>query len=507
MSRLVVVSNRVATTEGVTSGGLAVALRSGLAGDPALWFGWSGERVAAYTGDVTQRRVGDLDVATVDLEEADYEAYYNGYSNGALWPLFHSRTDLADYERAFAEGYRRVNRRFAEALAPLLQPGDLIWVHDYHLIPLGAELRRLGVEAPIGFFLHIPWPARQLFATLPRHRDLAEALFAYDLVGMQTDDDVEAFDSYALHEAGGVRDGDRVEAFGRSTIVRAFPIGLDTDNFLALSRSDEAIRACDRMTAHGLFRSLIVGVDRLDYSKGIPERLLGFEQYLRDHPDMVRKVLYLQIAPSSRGEVEAYQTLRANVLALAGRINATWAEMDHAPMLCVNRNYARAELAGIYRAAKVGLVTPLRDGMNLVAKEYVAAQDPSDPGVLILSRFAGASRQMKDALIVNPYSPEELADALASAIAMPREERIRRWDSLMAGVVRDDVGAWKDSFVAALKVARDSGASEGERPRRATPAFGQLSADPLGPSPLRLGPRLSADTAFSAAGWRPTAPG
>jgi trehalose 6-phosphate synthase len=478
MSRLVVVSNRVATSEGATSGGLAVALSSGLAGEPALWFGWSGERVRKYTGVLNAHRVGGIEVVTVDLDEADYDAYYNGYANAALWPLFHSRTDLADYGRAFAEGYQRVNRRFAEALAPLLRPGDLIWVHDYHLIPLGRELRRLGVQAPIGFFLHIPWPARQLFATLPGHRDLAAALFAYDLVGMQTDDDVEAFDSYVRHEAEGVRHGDRFTAFGRSAIVCAF-----------------------RMTAHGLFRTLIVGVDRLDYSKGIPERLLGFEQYLKDHPDMVSKVLYLQIAPSSRGEVEAYQTLRANVMALAGRINATWAEMDHAPMLCVIRNYSRAELAGIYRAAKIGLVTPLRDGMNLVAKEYVAAQDPADPGVLILSRFAGASRQMKAALIVNPNSAEEMADALAQAIAMPRAERLRRWEALMAGVVRDDVGAWRDGFVAALSAARDDRAPDSERPRRARLPFGQLAPDPALADRLPGDPPPDPGSGASPGGW------
>jgi trehalose 6-phosphate synthase len=508
MSRLVVVSNRVASDEAATSGGLAVALRSGLSGgQPVLWFGWSGERAPTYSGLLTARRLGDIDVVTVDLSEADYEAYYNGYANAALWPLFHSRTDLADYDRAFAEGYQRVNRRFAEALAPLLKPDDLIWVHDYHLIPLGRELRRLGVTAPIGFFLHIRWPARQLFATLPGHRDVAAALFAYDLVGMQTDDDVEAFDSFVRHEADGVRDGDRFRAFGQSTLVRAFPIGLDTDNFLALCRSETAMRTCDRMTAHGLFRSLIVGVDRLDYSKGIPERLLGFEQYLKDHPDMVRKVLYLQIAPSSRGEVEAYQTLRANVLALAGRINAAWAEMDHAPMLCVNRNYSRAELAGIYRAAKVGMVTPLRDGMNLVAKEYVAAQDPEDPGVLILSRFAGASRQMKDALIVNPYSPEELADAVAAAIAMPRAERIRRWEALMAGVVRDDVGAWRDGFLGALTAARDDRAPDAERPRRVRLPFGPLATDPLIEDRPSLEPRPGPGSAASGGEWSRRAPG
>jgi trehalose 6-phosphate synthase len=497
MSRLVVVSNRVATAEVAMSGGLAVALSSGLRGEPALWFGWSGQRTHRFTGELSSRRLGDIDVVTLDLEEADYDAYYNGYANATLWPLFHSRTDLANYDRSFAEGYARVNRRFAEALAPLLRPDDLVWVHDYHLIPLGRELRRLGVTNPIGFFLHIPWPARQLFATLPRHGDLAAALFAYDLVGMQTADCVEAFQSYVLHEACGSDVGGRLHAFGASVKVEAFPIGLDTDNFLELARSPAALLACDRMNAHGLFRSLIVGVDRLDYSKGIPERLEGFEQYLSDHPDMVRKVLYLQIAPSSRADVEAYQTLRANVLALAGRINATWAEMDHAPVLCVNRNYSREELAGIYRAARVGLVTPLRDGMNLVAKEYVAAQDPADPGVLILSRFAGAARQMKDALIVNPYCREELADAIGAAIAMPRAERLRRWQGLMEGVVRDDVGAWRDSFLAALQDARH--APDAERPRRVGPAFIDERS--------QVDRALGRDSATSAAEWRTRAPG
>ncbi len=406
MGRLVVVSNRVAAAaDAARAGGLSVALRAALKAGPALWFGWSGERVAEFTGELKTSRVDDIDVVTLDLEDADYEAYYNGYANATLWPLFHSRTDLAAYDRAFGEGYARVNRRFAEALAPLLRPDDLVWVHDYHLIPLGRELRRLGVTNSIGFFLHIPWPAPQLFTTLPRHAELAEAMFAYDLVGFQTADSVDAFADYVTREARGRREGDRLSAFGRSTLAAPFPIGIDAPQFQRLLRSPAAERAWDRLAAHGAFRSLIVGVDRLDYSKGLPERLLGFEHFLQNHPDMVRKVLYLQIAPSSREGVEAYQALRSDVLALAGRINATWADIDHAPMLCVNRNYDRAELAGIYRAARIGLVTPLRDGMNLVAKEYVAAQDPDDPGVLILSRFAGAAEQMTEAMIVNPYSP------------------------------------------------------------------------------------------------------
>ncbi len=468
MGRLVVVSNRVVAAEDAArAGGLSVALRAALKTGPALWFGWSGERTAAFTGELKTHRVDDIDVVTLDLEDADFEDYYNGYANATLWPIFHSRTDLAAYDRSFGEGYARVNRRFAEALAPLLRPDDLVWVHDYHLIALGRELRRLGVTNSIGFFLHIPWPAPQLFATLPQHADLAAAMFAYDLVGFQTSESVDAFADYVTREARGRREGDRLTAFGRSTLAGAFPIGIDAPEFARLVRSPAAERAWDRMAAHGAFRSLIVGVDRLDYSKGLPERLLGFERFLQDHPDMVRKVLYLQIAPSSREGVEAYQALRSHVLALAGRINATWAEMDHAPMLCVNRNYARADLAGIYRAARIGLVTPLRDGMNLVAKEYVAAQDPDDPGVLILSRFAGAAEQMRDAMIVNPYSPEELADAIGEALAMPRRERVRRWSRLMADVERCDVRAWRDAFVAALAAARDRRAPEAERPVRA----------------------------------------
>ncbi len=379
MGRLVVVSNRVAAAQGA-SGGLAVAIGGALKDQRALWFGWSGERTAKFDGALGVRRDGDTEIVTLDLEDADVDEYYNGYANAALWPLFHSRTDLAAYDRSFSEGYARVNRRFAAALAPLLRPDDLVWVHDYHLIPLGRELRALGFAGPLGFFLHIPWPAPQLFTTLPQHRDLVAALFAYDLIGMQTDECVAAFSAYVLGEAGGTLESGHLSAFGRRVAARAFPVGLDANHFLALAASPAAIRTCDRMSAHGVFRSLIVGVDRLDYAKGLPERLEGFEHYLRTHPDMVRKVLYLQIAPSSRAEVEAYQTLRANVLALAGRINATWAEVDHAPVLYVNRNLSRAELAGVYRASRVGLVTPLRDGMNLVAKEYVASQVASRSG-------------------------------------------------------------------------------------------------------------------------------
>jgi len=295
-----------------------------------------------------------------------------------------------------------------------------------------------------------------LLTTLPRHRQLVEALFSYDLVGFQTDEWLWAFESYVLGEAGGAWSGDgRLQAFGQALRARIFPIGLDVDTFEALADSAVAHRAFDRMSAHSVFRSLIVGVDRMDYSKGLEERLLGFERFLEDNPSLRREVLYLQVAPESRGEVEAYQDLRARVDALAGRINGVWADMDWTPIRYVHRNYRRDELAGVYRAARVCLVTPLRDGMNLVAKEYVAAQNPDDPGVLVLSRFAGAARQLTDAVIVNPYSREEVSEALKMALSMGLHERIRRWESLISGVRRNDVKVWRDSFVDALKAARE----------------------------------------------------
>jgi trehalose 6-phosphate synthase len=307
------------------------------------------------------------------------------------------------------------------------------------------------VENRIGFFLHIPWPAHQLLVTLPTHRTLVESLFDYDLVGFQTPEYATAFEEYVLAEAGGARTADgRLSAFGRSVETGAFPIGIDARDFADMIETEQARRTHDRMAAHTVFRKLIVGVDRLDYAKGLEERFAGFERFLADNPDLRREVLMVQVAPVSREAVETYQEIRGRLDALSGRINGAHADLDWNPLRCVNRNYRRDELAGLYRAAKVGLVTPLRDGMNLVAKEYVAAQDPNDPGVLILSRFAGAAGQMPQALIVNPNSPEEISEALKRALTMPRDERIARWRALYDNVRREDVSAWRDAFVRAL---------------------------------------------------------
>ena len=458
MSRLIVVSNRVNPPAGEgeeTVGGLAMALSAALRESSGLWFGWSGKTAPEFDGKISMQTVGGVTTGLIDLEPGDLDEYYNGYANKTLWPLFHYRTDLAAYDRVYGEGYQRVNRRFAETLAPLVGEGDLIWVHDYHLIPLARELRSLGVKNRIGFFLHIPWPAHQVFTTLPGHSRLVEAMFDYDLVGFQTAEYAQAFEEYVLAEAGGSQpEPGRLKAFGRTVKVGAFPIGIDAPDFAKMLKSPRARRMRDVMTAATVFRHLVVGVDRLDYSKGLEERFLGFERFLTDHPDLRREVLMLQIAPVSRESVNAYQEIRARLDALSGRINGEYSDVDWNPFRYVNKTYRRDELAGIYAAARVGLVTPLRDGMNLVAKEFVAAQDPDDPGVLILSRFAGAARQMGEALLVNPNSPEEIADALKRAISMERPERIRRWKALFDNVQREDVSAWRDAFVDALEGAK-----------------------------------------------------
>jgi trehalose 6-phosphate synthase len=454
MNRLIVVSNRVREPDpsAGSAGGLAMAIAAALREYTGLWFGWSGQTTAEFTGQLNFKRVHGVTIATVDLEEQDVQDYYNGYANKTLWPLFHYRIDLTEYDRSFSKGYVRANERFASTLAPLVEPNDLVWVQDYHLIPLGGALRRHGVTNPLGFFLHIPWPSRQLFTTLPRHRELAEALFAYDLIGFQAQDFVEAFRDYVVHELKGqaLPDG-RLRAFGRTIRAAAFPIGVDAEDFAAVARSETALESGRRMRESLNGRRMIVGVDRLDYSKGLPERMKAYEHFLEAHPEFREQVFLLQIAPTSRDEVEAYQDIRVQLEGLSGRINGEYGTVDWVPIRYVNSQQRRDELAGIYRAASIGLVTPLRDGMNLVAKEFVAAQDPDDPGVLVLSRFAGAAAQMTDALIVNPYSPEEVADAMARALAMGKAERVRRWESLMHGVTTESVDAWRDAFVHELQ--------------------------------------------------------
>lgn len=456
MSRLIVVSNRVqppATDSGGAQGGLAVALQAALREYSGLWFGWSGGVIDQFTGEIDFKTTDGVTTATVDLEEQDVDEYYNGYANRTLWPLFHYRIDLTEFERDFAGGYARVNARFADTLFPLIEPDDLIWVHDYHLFPLARELRARGAANRIGMFLHIPWPPTDLLLSLPNHRELVESLFDYDVIGFQTSDWLDSFRHYVTEQMGGIAEDGWVSANGRKVQVLSCPIGIDFEAFAAAVNSPAARYARYRVKQSAAGRDMIIGVDRLDYSKGLENRFLGYERFLRNHPEQHSEIFLLQIAPPSREDVQSYQEIRATLDALSGRINGEFADFDWVPIRYVNHGYPRDQLAGIYRAARIGLVTPLRDGMNLVAKEYVAAQDPDDPGVLILSEFAGAAKQLTQAILVNPHSADDVADAIQTALAMGLEERIARWRSLYENVRDEDVVWWRRRFTDVLEAA------------------------------------------------------
>jgi len=456
VSRLVVVSNRVtrANGGGTRAGGLAVGLLAALKESQGLWFGWSGEVADDPPEKPRRSTAGKVGYATLDLSPQDYREYYNGYSNGALWPLFHYRLDLAGFHRDDYAGYRRVNARFAKHLKALLTPDDLVWVHDYHLIPLGEELRRLGVRNRMGFFLHTPFPSHQVFVALPQHRELVRAMSAYDVVGFQSATDFRTFSHYITFEARGtMTDSGLVRVFRSVFHAGSFPIGIDTANVEAMARSAQRLSQAERLKRSLRHRALIIGVDRLDYSKGLVERFHAFEQFLELHPDHRGNVVFLQIAPPTREDVPHYPEIRQDLEMEAGRINGRFAEFDWVPIRYLNRSFAREQLTAFFRHARVGLVTPLRDGMNLVAKEYVAAQAPSDPGVLVLSRFAGAAEQLTSALVVNPYDHDQVAATLGRALEMSRKERRARWQAAIATVRRHDVTHWLRSFIRALERA------------------------------------------------------
>ena len=454
MGQLVIVSNRVAIPEKnakARAGGLEVAVKAALTQKSGIWFGWSG-KIATHSKIAAQKLAHDkITYITIDLSKEDHREYYNGFANRVLWPILHYRVDLAEFSRRDLSGYMRVNDHFARHLDKLLGPDDLVWVHDYHLMPLARALRERGHRNRIGFFLHIPCPPPEILTALPNHERLIPALCDYDLVGFQTGDDAFNFSRYLTRECGlHSRDFNFVIA-DRTVRIGAFPVGIETAAFAQLARGSVQLPFVKRVIKSLGDRTLIIGVDRLDYSKGIAHRLSAFERLLQTQPNWRGKVTYLQIAPQSRSEIPEYADIERAIGSAAGRINGAYGEADWTPIRYVNRAYSHSTLAGLYRAARVGLVTPLHDGMNLVAKEYVASQNPDDPGVLILSRFAGAAQECKDALLVNPYDPDSVAAAIGQALSMPLAERRRRHHAMFRILSRNDIQHWAGSFLAALQ--------------------------------------------------------
>ena len=451
MARIVIVSNRVPIPKArsAAAGGLAVALRDLLI-PGAMWFGWSGRLAPDPSPQPALVEARGVTYATIDLTSEAHRAFYVGFANGALWPLLHFRLGLMHFRREDYQGYLAVNRSFADSLGLVLQPDDTVWAHDYHLLPLGRILRQQGFTGPLGFFLHVPFVPPSMLEAMPVARELVADLCAYDLVGFQTEEHARDFRDCAQRLLGARIEGEWVKLNGRRMRVFADPIGIDAQAF-----AEEAERSANDQLVHRVAgslsgRALAVGVDRMDYSKGLPNRFEAYGRLLERHPEHRRQIHFLQICPRSREEVDEYRKLRSELDRLTGRIHGRFSEFDWTPLRYSTRPAPRSTLAGLYRIGRVGVVTPLRDGMNLVAKEFVAAQPDDDPGVLVLSQFAGAANELTEALIVNPFDPDAIADAMHAALTMPLNERRERQAALKAKVFRTTAAAYCQRFLDAL---------------------------------------------------------
>lgn len=453
LSRIVAVSNRVAAPkQGKQAGGLAVGVLAALEEYGGIWFGWGGKVTAGDTQGPKISQLGRVTYATIDLNRQDYDRYYNGFSNDTLWPLFHYFLGFVHFDRRQYEAYLRVNELFARRLAPLLRDDDLIWVHDYHLIPLARELRRAGISQPIGFFLHVPFPDFDVLRALPVYTDVLHAMCAYDVIGFQTQRDLRSFQEAVVQQEIGAHivSGGKIKARGHLFMADVFPIGIDTAAVQRMAMEAVTSPAVRRMAKSLTERELVIGVDRLDYSKGLPERFQAFEQLLENYPENRGRVVYMQIAPPTRTGVRTYGEIRGKLERAAGHINGRFADTDWVPIRYLNKAFDRTTLAGFFRTARVGLVTPVRDGMNLIAKEYVASQDPEAPGALVLSTLAGAAKELDAATLVNPYDTAGMAEGMQSALSMPLEERRERYRAMIDALQRNDITAWRTRFVEAL---------------------------------------------------------
>ncbi|TFL18917.1 trehalose-6-phosphate synthase [Jannaschia formosa] len=425
---------------------MVFALHEALTDAGGIWVGAGTPGETAEDG-LTPLASGDYERMTFELTKQEHRGFYLGYSNGVLWPLFHHRADLLDIQEGEFDAYAVVNARVARSLAAILRPDDMVWIHDYHFLMVASELRKLGVTNRIGLFLHIPIPTVNDVMALPESKQVAGWFAAHDLVGLQTRRDVAAAFDILRHDDRTqlLNDGTWVRE-GRAFKVLSFPIGIDAKAFAETAeRSVVPQLLLDRRAP------LLIGVDRLDYSKGLVHRFQAFGEYLHRREDLSIRPTFLQIAPVSREDVSAYQEIREELERTSGSINGAHADLDWTPIRYIRRHIDRDRIAALYRRADVAMVTPLADGMNLVAKEFVAAQDPEDPGVLILSVFAGAAEQMQEALMINPHDQASGAEAIATALAMPLEERKRRHEALREGVFAEDVAWWTRSYLAELR--------------------------------------------------------
>jgi trehalose 6-phosphate synthase len=435
-------------------GGLVSALEPALSARGGLWLGWSGRTLPGDEPSAVEAAEDTSPpIAWIDLPQRWAERYYNGFCNRSLWPLLHTFPSRVRFHDAEWEAYEAANEAFAEAAMNLVDPGAAIWVHDFHLLLVAGAMRRRGHRGPIGLFLHVPFPGPDLFSMIPWADRLLDQLLEFDLIGLHTRWFVDNL-RHCVSALTPARVGDDViEHRERRVHVAAFPIGIAPEGFREPPEPGMAEEISSLLNAIAPSR-LVVGVDRLDYTKGIPERLRAFSRLIHEHPEWRGKVSLVQVSVPSRADVPDYAEQRRQVENAVGRINGELGEASWVPVRYLYRSYPRNELSQLYRAADVGYVTPLRDGMNLVAKEYVAAQDPEDPGVLLLSRFAGAAFELPSAVLTNPWHEEGMARDLDRALRMSLEERRANHQKLLAAVHRTTATSWAEDFLTALEACR-----------------------------------------------------
>lgn len=447
MPRIVMISNRLPLGE-PASGGLVVALNAVLCETRGVWVGHSGKVTEQPEPELKFHDGPDFLRASFDLTEREHVNYYLGFSNSVLWPVFHGRPDLIEIRPDHLDGYRSVNVRIADLVIPHLRQDDCVWVQDYHLFPLAAALRERGFGGAIGHFLHVPFPDLSALSYLSNASELLAWFSHYDLLGFQTGRDLNNFMKWVQVFPDCIGETDKlVRLQGRLVNVGEFPVGIDTSAF---SQSARDVSATDHLgEAYDVLT--MISVDRMDYTKGIPERLRALKMLFETHSELQEKVSLIQIASPTRSGIGAYQQIRRETERLVGSINGAFGTINWVPIHSIHQMLPRSTLAKLYRQSRIGLVTPLADGMNLVAKEYVAAQDDANPGVLILSRFAGAAEKLNEALQVNPSNAVEVADAMYQAIHMSLDERQDRHGRLMRKIIEHDVAWWAGSYLGDLQ--------------------------------------------------------
>ncbi|MCE9669303.1 bifunctional alpha,alpha-trehalose-phosphate synthase (UDP-forming)/trehalose-phosphatase [Myxococcus stipitatus] len=461
MARLLLVSNRLPVTVKVekdsvavvrSPGGLATGLSRPHERSGGVWIGWPGDvsRLSESQRSQVEAQLAGLRCVPIHLSASEVSRYYEGYANRVLWPLCHYMLDRVPRQDRDWDVYRKVNERFADLVAKHYQPGDTIWVHDYQLMLVPGLLRQRLPEARIGYFHHIPFPSSEIFRTLPRRDELLEGLLGADLIGFHTVSYVRHFSGALQRQLGLDTDIDRVIWNGRQVRVGAFPMGIDAQAFESLALDPSVLEDVASIRRNATGQRILLGIDRLDYTKGIPRRLLAVQRLLEREPSWRGRLRFIQVAVPSRTQVDAYATYRDLVNELVGRINGLYGSVQNVPVHYLYRSFNEKQLVGLYRAADVLLVTPVRDGMNLVAKEFCAAR-PDEDGVLVLSEFAGAADAMHRALVVNSYDVEEVADAIEQALEMSESERRERMGSLRAQVKKYDVHWWVSSFLDRLQ--------------------------------------------------------